>query len=564
MPIIVSPPWWQTWWAYLLYFLVTAGIVYGVYRFQLQRKMAEQEADRLREMDELKTRLYTNITHEFRTPLTVILGMADEIRNSLPAHEAQRFEMPLNMIDRNGNELLRLVNQMLDLAKAESGRLSVKMAQSDVIPFLKYMVESYESMAKAKGIGLAFQTHLKELAMDMDAEKLFAIVSNLLSNAIKFTSEGEVVFDVDQEIINGKNWLLMELRDTGKGISKNDLPYVFDRFYQVDDSVTQAGEGTGIGLALTKELTELLGGSISVKSQLGEGTTFEVKLPVTRNAQPMKSPMLEMLTTVQASNVGVSHTPPVFNENKNAPVVLIVEDNPDVAAYLVQCLKENYQALLAENGAIGIEKAIEHTPDIIISDVMMPEKDGFELCAVLKKDIRTSHIPIILLTAKATQEDRIAGLQQGADAYLAKPFNKAELFTRLQQLVELRKRLQEKYGSNLLPALPAKPTEDPNAVFLQNAAQAIFEHLDDSTFNAASLAKSLGMGQSNIYKKLKALTGKSTAVYIRSVRLHQARELLRTTHKNVSEIAYETGFNDPAWFSRVFKEEFGHAPSEGR
>ncbi len=557
----ILPPWWATWWAYLLYTALTVAFAHRFYRFQLSKKLAVSESVRLKEMNELKNSLYDNITHEFRTPLTVILGMTDSLEGELRSKTSPPIKSAIEMIRRNGKSLLSLVNEMLDLSKLESGHMEKALVQIDVIPFIKYLGESFQSFAKEGDIHFTVYAELDALLMDVDPQKLSVIISNLISNAIKFTPAlGKIILHIHTE---GDTDLIVKVTDTGKGISEIELPHIFNRFYQADATATRKGKGTGIGLALTKELVNLLGGSISVTSIPQEGSVFKVALPITRHAPK------STIETILPAPAAVSFTSPskvatkAVNENDSQlPLVLIIEDNKDVAYYLNQCLHGTYRTMHALDGQIGLDMAYEQVPDIIISDVMMPEKDGFEVCRILKNDERTDHIPVILLTAKANSKDRVMGLSLGADAYLAKPFLKEELFARLDQLILLRKRLIgsiEKVGfSNFIH----KNEENAETKFLQKVLQFINEDIGNSAFGAGHLANKLHLSESQIYRKLKAITGKSTAIFIRSVRLQKAKELLQTTDKTISEIAYETGFNDPSWFSRAFKEEFGLPPSE--
>ncbi|MBT8394348.1 MAG: response regulator, partial [Bacteroidia bacterium] len=426
--IIITPPIWGTWWAYLLYLLLGLSLFYSFYRFQLNRKLEKAEALRLKDLDSAKNRLFTNITHEFRTPLTVISGMSEQIKEN----PDKWLNKGLNVINRNSTRLNNLVNQMLDLSKLESGKLKLNPVQSDIIPFVKYLCESFNSSSEASQLKLMVYAEVEELIMDFDSSKLSTVIINLLSNAIKFTSPGgKIIVHLNSKIQKGKSYFLIKVKDTGSGISQDDLENIFNRFYQVDSSSTRAIEGTGIGLALTKELVELMEGTIMVKSKLGKGSEFIVQLPVTKKAAithdvslPFKPKSLELNETITTLDEET-------DENSDLPIALIIEDNEDVAQYLKICLEERHHVLYAKDGIKGLEMAYEHIPDIVISDVMMPGKDGLEVCSILKKDERTDHIPVILLTAKSSLQDRISGLSHGADAYLTKPFSKVELFTRL-------------------------------------------------------------------------------------------------------------------------------------
>ncbi len=558
----IAPPWWTRWWAYALFVAIVLGISYRFYRFQISRKLAVAENKRLIEIDHFKSGLYTNITHEFRTPLTVILGMADTLQSKAEEQHWKSAAEPLEMIQRNGKNLLRLVNEMLDLAKLESGHLELELLQTDVIPYIKYLSESFHSLAEEKQVTLTVYAETEQLIVDFDAAKLAAVVSNLLTNAIKFTPErGKIIVHLNQVSVAGQAYFSVKVKDSGKGITEEDIPHVFDRFYQADHSSTRQTEGTGIGLALTKELVELMQGTITVKSVPGMGSEFMVKIPITTQAPKVATVQQSVeiahptIPVVEAAIPGKDHT-------LDLPLVLVIEDNFDVANYLNIALEHKYQYLHAPNGEIGLEMAYEEVPDVIICDVMMPGKDGFEVCATLKSDARTDHIPIIMLTAKATMKDRLTGLSHGADAYLEKPFVKAELFTRLDQLLLLRKKMLHKFENDGLTQILKKRAGNPETKFLRHVVKTIHEELSNDTFGTRQLAYKLHLSESQLYRKLKATTGKSTAIFIRSVRLQKAKELILVTEKTISEVAYEVGFNDPSWFSRAFKSEFGFAPSD--
>ena len=566
LSITVLPPWYRTWWAYALWAGLLLGSLYWLYRFQLKRQLAHAEAQRLKELDQAKTRLYTNITHEFRTPLTVILGMNDQVKKD----PGNWLKEGTHLIRRNGKLLLNLVNQLLDLSKLESGHLPLNLIQGDIIRYLRYLTESFHSYADSKDIRLHFMANPKVLEMDYDPEKLQSVMTNLLSNAIKFTPAGGDVYLTlgfnTLGVSKTSRVLKLNVRDTGPGIPSEHLPFIFDRFYQVDGTDTRRGEGTGIGLALTRELVKLMGGQITVESEPAEGTQFTILLPITQNAKSVpekEKPESQKVLgeTILIKKERSDKTERISSSDRYS--VLLVEDNPDVIAYLSSFLSSHYQIITAKNGQEGIDRAVEIIPDIIVSDVMMPEKDGFELCQALKTDERTSHIPIVLLTAKADQEDRIEGLTHGADAYLAKPFHQEELLVRLEKLIQLRQKLQarfEKAGSfrNALQN-QGQTVEDR---FLQKVVKIIESKMANENFGMPELCKSLHMTRTTLFRKIKALTGKSTTLFIRRLRLEKAMELLQTTDLSVTEVCYEVGFNTPSYFTRAFQEEFGMAPSE--
>ncbi|MFN0036679.1 MAG: ATP-binding protein, partial [Saprospiraceae bacterium] len=610
--LAVLAPWYARWWAVSLWALALGGMLVAFYRYQLRKKMEQAENKRLRELNEFKSRFFTNITHEFRTPLTVILGMTERMlsgESGAGASEAvtssHRLTQPVTLIKRNADNLLRLINQILDLAKMESNALKANYVQGDVLPYLRYICESLHSMANAQNVLLRVESSEAELVMDYDPERLLQIVHNLLSNAIKFTPSGGRVQLAVAVGSGSRQWtvaalptancLLLTVSDTGAGIPPEDLPNIFDRFYQADNLEKAKAGGTGIGLALTKELVQLMGGQIGVESTVGKGTRFTVTLPITKNA-PLVSPTPDPSPEWEGRHglyrdvvVGVSSPLPFEGgvdvsgdssfpiHHSSLPSLLLIEDNPDVVEYLAVCLADIYRLDFAYNGRAGIEKALETVPDLIISDVMMPEKDGFEVCDTLKNDERTSHIPIVLLTAKADMESRIAGLRRGADAYLAKPFHKEELEVTIANLLESRKKWQARFGnaeSGMRNAELRSAEPDHSAfripdsafdledAFVQKVRSAVEARLSDASFSVDHLCRAMAMSQPQLHRKLTALTGKNATLFIRSVRLAKAKELLSKKEKTVSEVAYEVGFDDPKYFSRVFAEEYGVAPSK--
>ncbi|MCB0534677.1 MAG: response regulator [Saprospiraceae bacterium] len=527
-------------------------------------KQAEQakelaiQNDKLQELDQLKSRFFTNISHEFRTPLTVISGMADQIlENENKWHKNEGLT-----IRRNSNILLDLVNQILDLRKLESGKLTLKPVQSDVIAYLRYVLESFYYYAERKDIFLQFESTVSKLVMDFDPEKLLRIISNLLSNAIKFTPSGGQIW-VKAELSG--NLLQIEVKDSGIGIPPEHLPAIFERYFQTP-ATAQRGGGTGIGLALVDKLAKLMGGTVIVESTVDQGTSFLVQLPVRKSAELLQSDVFsgDPVHVLSAE----TNEPFVIKAQEAAgeppPKLLIVEDNPDIIAYLTDYLEDQYLLLTARDGQEGIDLALSEVPDLIVSDVMMPKKDGFELCKILKADLRTSHIPIVLLTAKADEESRLAGLGHGADAYLAKPFNKKELFIQLKNLLLIRRELQKRYSRPGVEPLEKDSKFQPEDRFIKKIRIAILEHIDNEDYSIQDLCQAVGLSRSNLHLKLKSLTGRSTSHYIRTIRLQKGHELLQTTTMTVSEIAFAIGFNDPSYFSRTYKDEFGLSPKFAR
>ncbi len=567
--VIVYPPWWATWWAYSLYLLLLMALGYAIFAFlkrrlilQNQLKLEQQEATRLKELDHFKSQLYTNLTHEFRTPLTVILGMTRQIREAPQKY----LEEGTTLIENNGKNLLQLINQLLDLSKLDNKSFQLQLQQGDIIPYLRYVIESFQSYANGRNLSLRFFTPLESLVMDYDPEQIKQILTNLISNAVKFTPSGG---EIDVKITTEEEALSILVKDTGIGIAAKDLPHVFDRFYQVDSSITRKGEGTGIGLAHAQELVRLMGGEILVESIPGEGSTFVVCLPIRRDA-PNVSVSVETKTGLE-TNLNLTIFPAHENRTKETsvmPQLLIIEDNPDLVIYLKSCLGELYELDVAYNGKIGIEKALKNIPDLIISDLMMPEKDGYEVCDTLKNDDRTSHIPIVLLTAKADVASKIKGLKRGADAYLSKPFDKEELLVRLEQLVERQRKLVEHFSrpsaQEQLPDNSSPETAETiqvENVFMQRVLLIVETHYADENFALPQLCQEIGMSRSQLFRKMKALVDISPSHFIRKHRLDKAKILLETTDLNVSEVGWEVGYKDPSHFSKAFQEAFGMSPS---
>lgn len=565
MKLKIRPPWYMTKLAFITYFLLALMAIYWFYKFTTSRKLAIAETARLKDIDQLKNSLYTNITHEFRTPLTIILGMVDNLKSKFSNHVSDEVETSLNMMKRNGENLLKMVNDMLDLTKLESGKIEMNLIQSDIVAYTRYLFESFESFANGKDIGFTFYSEEEFLVMDFDKDKYHAIITNLLMNAIKFTPQsGKIIIHMKTEISSGDDNLLVKVIDSGIGLSENDISKIFTKFYQADLSTTRAFEGTGIGLALTKELVELMRGTIEVKSKLNKGSEFAVQLPITHNA-PIDNGIINIenkAVEVKNQNWQEPKYEEILIENLDKTVVLIIEDNVDIWEYLKISLGSDYVLFHAKNGKIGVEMALKIVPDIIICDVMMPVMDGFEACSILKQDAVTDHIPIIILTAKSSDKDRIEGLSTGVDAYLIKPFNKEELLTRVNHLVEQRRKLINKFKAANFDDLLTKSPKNPQSFFINKITSTILDELDNGHFGSTDLAKKMNISESQLYRKIKSLTDKSTAIFIRSIRLQKAKEFLETSDKSISEVAYSVGFNDPSWFSRAFKEEFGCAPSE--
>lgn len=522
-----------------------------------QKAEITAQADQLQALDEAKSRFFTNLTHEFRTPLTLMLGPAEQI---LAESEQPAVRQQATLVQRNAQHLLRLINELLDLSKLEAGHLTLEPVSADIVPFVRGLVGSFESLAQQRGIACFFETDQTQWYLDFDPEKLEKVVYNLLSNAFKFTPDGgQVMVRLAQPARAplGEEWLELSVHDTGCGIAPEHLPHVFDRFYQADTSATREQEGTGIGLALTKELVELHDVNILLHSNLGQGTTVVVRLPVRHAAAPAVVP-------VPRTELVTGEHPAVSEVQAAEPVqVLVIEDNADVRAFVRAALTAHYQVLEAADGEVGIELAREQVPALVLTDVMMPRLDGYGVCRALRQDERTSHIPVILLTAKADVESKLEGLHTGADAYLPKPFSTAELLATIANLLRGRELLREAYRRGFAaPAGLRLPSLE--QAFLARVQQAVEQHLDDETFDVEALGRAVALSRTQLHRKLKAVLNQSPGDFIRTVRLQRAHELLVGQVGTVAEISYQVGYGNPANFATSFSRHFGYTPSEAK
>ncbi len=534
--------------AFLLILLI--GVVYNRYQLKVRANA------RLKELDALKTSFFTNISHEFRTPLTLILSPLQKLLKEEESHETKEA---LTIIHRNATVLTELTNQLLDLSKLEAGKLTLKVMQGDFKEFIKVLCASFGSLAVAQKV--EFVTEIEDAPEEayFDEDKVQKVLNNLLSNAFKFTStKGRVTLKVECQ----DEQLSISIGDTGKGISERDKTLIFKRFYQNSNHQPNA-TGTGVGLTLSKELALLHNGDIEVDSEPGSGTVFTLHFPINRTAYRSD----QIVDDVSETSLSIEHLKPIpyYQEEAEATtdkIILIVEDNPDLRSHMKSLLKEEYKVMESINGKVGIEDAIRSIPDIIISDLMMPEADGIELCNALKSNEKTSHIPIILLTAKADRDTKLGGLKTGADDFLTKPFDNDELMIRVQNLIVQREKLQAKYGQTLRLE-PSKITvQSQEEVFIKKALEVVDQHLSNSEFTVEAFQKEMGMSRMQLHRKLRALTNFSASEFIRDIRLQRSVDLLNANGINVAEVAYSCGFNTVSYFTQCFTEKYGINPSK--
>ena len=541
-------------------------ILFAFYRSYKHKK----EANRLlTEMDELKNKLYSNITHELRTPLTLILGPLEQMLSSETEKKPSRKQV--KMMRKNANTLLNLVNQMLDLSKIDAKNIKLELVEEDINKFLRTRFAAFASLAEQKSITYNCSLLSEKNIRIFDASKLEKIINNLLSNAIKFTPK------------NGKigcyanllhpNTLELIVQDNGKGIPKEELKLIFDRFHQVKNDDDFSNIGTGIGLSLTHELCELMHGKIEVKSEVGKGTEFKVTLPL--GTEHLVSDEFQMIKNMNSKNnvnmefiVNVD-TPEDCEtiqksdkEKQNLPHVLVVEDNSDIRKFIVENLADSFNVDQAKNGKAGLKRAISNIPDLVITDIMMPKMDGIEMCNLLKSDEKTSHIPVIILTGKSSFDDRLEGLETGADAYLTKPFHIKELRLQVKKLIEQRQKLRERYTHDLRLEPKDIAVTSVDEKFINRAMEIIEKNIGNSEFEVRQFQEEMFMSRMQLFRKIKALTNQTPGEFIRTIRLKRAASLIKQNFGNIAQITFEVGFNNPSYFAKCFKELFGELPSD--
>ncbi len=577
LKITVLPPIWQTWWFRILIFLTILGLIFWLITFLQNREKLKHnlvfekiKAKKLHELDMMKLRFYTNISHEIRTPLTLILGPLEKLRNNtIPTSEIKGH---LDVMYRNANQLHQLINQLLDFRKMESGNLKLILKRGDLVSFIAGVVGTFEKFAEEKGIELKFNSLKKEIVTNFDEDKIGKIMNNLLSNAFKFTAKGgkvvvniSLVFDSEdqesQHESSEKRVIEITVKDTGIGIEPSNLEKIFNRFFQVDNDAAQTG--TGIGLALTKELVKLHNGKIFVTSKPGKSSKFTVQLPFDelKISEVPDSP--SVAENSSETPLGAS-TEERANDLAAAgqKIMLLVDDNADVRYFIKSHFSSGYHILEAKDGVEGWNTALRTIPNIIISDVMMPDMDGFEFCRKIRKDERTSHIPILLLTALGSREHEIEGLSQGADDYITKPFDLLILQTKVENILSVRQSLKQKYSGEMMLQPRNVLLSSPDERFLQKAIDVVENNISDPDLDIDRFAAEIGVSRMQLYRKLNALTEMTVKEFVRNIRLKRAAQLLIQKKMNVSEVAYAVGFKDLSHFRKCFRQEFNMSASE--
>jgi signal transduction histidine kinase/ligand-binding sensor domain-containing protein/DNA-binding response OmpR family regulator len=579
LEIYICQVFWKTWWAYCIYISVGMLLIYAVIKIRVERLKMKNEIileklkrEQEHELSESKTQFFTNIAHEFRTPLSLVLIPLESLMgsNEVPPVLRERIFAAY----KNANRMKRLVNELLDFNKLDVGNLKLKIQYGELVQFITDNCSAFNEMATKRSIHFSVSAEESAIAGWFDRDKLESILFNILSNAFKFTADGgdiKLRMRTSHSIISDgtlRRCIELVIEDNGIGILPEELPRIFEKFYQAKSSSKISSPGTGIGLSLTKALVELHHGTISVESIPDQETIFTILLPVDAEAYGVEEDTMtlpdilngkdhEEVVNLPTDDAGLDN-----NEGIDKPEVLVVEDNFELREYLVAELRKEFSVLEARDGEEGLAMALDKNPDLIISDIMMPKKDGIEFCRAIKSNLNTNHIPFVLLTAKATIEDQIHGVKTGADLYLSKPFSIGCLMAHVRQIIDCRLKLYARFSQDVY-LTPAKVTTNAiDQAFLQKAIDYIVNNLQDSQLSVDSLAAVFNLSRMQVYRKIKALTGKSVVEFIKMVRMKQAIKLMDGHKLTLSEIAFEVGFNSASYFTRCFKEEYGKTPSE--
>jgi len=574
LKIIMLPPWWKTWWAYLFYIALLAGASVLLFRFFRNRELLKQayyleqvEKERQEELYKMKLDFFTNVSHEIRTPLTLISGPVEELLSN--AEKGSNLEHKLKTIKSNSDRLLKLVNELMDFRKAEKGSMKIYCEQQDIVSFCFDIYESFRGIAVEKKIDYKFVLNINTALIYFDKNQMEKVIYNLLSNAFKFTSKGgKITLAVEQK--DDSDFIEIKVKDNGIGIPDNRKKKIFKNFFQLDDRGT-ANLGSGIGLALSKSIVELHHGEIKVQTEEDPNfnTIFTIKLKKGKE-HFKKSQIVENSISLNENANPISdvkteidiYEPEYLEDESDKKTILVIDDNEEVLSFVFDVLHAEYRVLKFTDALKALEFMDSEIPDLIVSDVMMPEMDGFELCKILKTSLNTNHIPVVLLTAKSSTLNRIEGLSTGADSYISKPFSIEELKLTIANLLSAKEIMRQKYGDRFIAAVEEENINTPEGIFLKKLTQIIEDNLDNADFDVNDLVSEIGMSRTVLYKKVQTLTNHSVAGFIKNMRLKKAANLLANTSYSVGEVTYMVGFNDRKHFSKEFKKFYNLSPSE--
>lgn len=533
------PGWYETTWAYIIYIFLTGLIIFLMLWKYLGYRKEKQDIELKRQVADMKSEFFTNISHELRTPLTLVITPLETIMKKVIDAEIRQ---ELQIVKRNAHNLLELINQLIDFKRIEIEKEKLILDETDMNVFLYSIFENFQWVAKEKKITFNYHTDVSGLTMSFDFDKMKKIANNLISNALKFTDEGGcVTISLQQIVDNERYYAMISIKDTGAGISEDELPFIFNRYHQSDKS--SSNHGIGVGLHLVNEYVMLHQGTVTVRSVLGEGSVFTVRIPIYSEGKKRSEK-----NSLQADS--------------SRKKVLIVEDNLEFRSYLRNELSQYYTIYEAINGKEGEKEALAKDPDIIVTDLMMPEMDGLELCRQIKNNIQISHIPVLLLTANNSIENEKRGYKEGADAYLNKPFDWEILLSRIKYLLEQKKDRQQEFFKAVVLSPENITISSPDEKLMKRALEVFEKNMDNSEYSIEEFSRDMGMSRNNLYRKIKAITGESPTDFLNSVRLKQAAVLLKEGHMNVNEIAYAVGFSTHSYFTQSFKKMFGVPPNK--
>ncbi len=586
--ITIAPPYYLTKMAFLIYGLLLLSLLLLYRRFTIIKtskkhslELEHIEKEKNEELQRIKLEFFTNITHEFTTPLTLIQGPLKYLQKQGDKLDGEYRQEQYKLMQKNADYLLRLISQLLDFRKINQGKMRLVMRNGNIVNFIKEVSEPFQFMARKQQIAFNINTSDNAIKSWFDHDAIEKIINNLLSNAFKFTPESGIInvnissTNTEGESTNGLSYVVIEVKDSGSGMDETKVKNIFKRFFSEKNEDRKDAKGMGIGLAFVKSLVKLHQGSINVESEIGAGTTFIVKLPREKKAysnipeitckDSTESDFL--VRSSESDSLAISINDEIVDEsltksNTETPVLLIVDDNEDIRTFIKQALKNQYTIYTANNGAKALELLQNISPKIIITDVMMPVMDGIELCKIIKTKKETSHIPVVMLTAKLSQENEIAGLKTGADAYIRKPFDIELLELKLSNILSHREELRNKFNLDITLQPKEITVTSVDERFLNQAIEIVEKHMMNTDFNVEMLVKEMGYSRTNLYKKFKEITGLSSSEFIRNIRLKRAVQLFEQSDLSVKEIMYMTGFNTSSYFAKCFKKQFGVKPSE--
>lgn len=570
LDIIVTPPFWLSWWAYLIYIIIILFIIWAISKYKLNKQKTEfkqkqkvLEIQKRHEIDELKFKFFTNISHEFKTPITLILAPLDQLLKTEIEGDNHKL---LVIIRKNALNLLTMVNEILEFRKLDVNKADIILTQNDIISFTKEICNSFSPLANQKGINFSFTSYFECLEVNFDYEKMKKILVNLISNAFKYTEDGDININIgiNESIDTSEKKLLIKISDTGIGIEKNYQSKIFDRFYRIENNQKNIANGTGVGLHIASEYIKMHGGEIILESEIGKGSIFTIVLPIdsSTNTNRLDSSINNVfLEAISEKDIEVIDNVDIPNR-ANLPILMIVDDNEDLRTFVSDMFSDSYNVITAEDGCEAMSQIMDQLPDIILCDVMMPKMDGYELCKNLRKDLRTSHIPIILISAKSSDESKYLGIEAGADDYIEKPFNIDLLRLKITRIIEKQRKIQQTFKQKIEISPSKVEITSMDEKFVKKAVEVVELNISNADFLVEDLCKEMAMSRVYFYKKILALTGKTPSEFIRFIRLKRAAELLKKSQMFVNEVAYQVGFNDAKYFRKYFKDEFDLTPNE--